>query len=63
MLSKLIVLNRETGPKVAYASKLRCQVCDNSQVNLIKESISGKMLCINCVIQKSRRLNTKKISE
>lgn len=62
MLSKLIVLDGETGPKVAYAGKFRCQVCDKSEVNLIKESLSGEMLCIDCIIQKSRSFNTKKSS-
>jgi len=63
MLSKLIVLDGETGPKVAYAGKFRCQICDKSKVNLIKESISEKMLCIDCIIHKSRSLNTKKSSK
>jgi formylmethanofuran dehydrogenase subunit E len=48
MLSNLIV---------AYAGKLRCESCNRSMVNLIKESISGKMLCIDCIIQKSKSLN------
>jgi hypothetical protein len=51
MLSNLIVLDKEGGPKVAYAGKLRCESCNRSMVNLIKESISGKMLCIDCIIQ------------
>lgn len=67
MLSNLIVLDKEGGPKVAYAGKLRCESCNRSMVNLIKESISGKMLCIDCIIQKSKSLNksrrTKKSSK
>ena len=57
MLSKLILLNKEGGPKLAYAGKRKCQGCDRSEVNLIKESINGKMLCISCIIQESRNLN------
>ena len=57
MLSELIILNKEGGPKLKYAGKLSCQDCNKSKVNLIKESISGKMLCINCIIQESKSLN------
>ena len=67
MLAKFIVLDKQDGPKVAYAGKLRCESCKRSMVHLIKESISRKMLCIDCIIQKSKSLNksrrTKKSSK